>query len=161
MNRNDILAIVAIVAIILVALCFNGYVLFALIIFFPLLIYRMSKKKDNAAAKQANILSIDEAHAQYGEPDEVIVADATRANEASGCILVYKQKRVLIVAGEPVGIDDITDVTSVNTATPYTVGQYQVVFTTKRADRQYIRLDVGMDAEWARNVAMQVIDAMK
>lgn len=121
----------------------------------------MSKKKDSISAKSANILSIDDAHAQYGEPDEVIVADATRANEASGCVLVYKTKRILVVAGEPVSMGNITDVTSVNTATPYTVGQYQVVLTTTIPDRQYIRIDVGMDAEWARNVAMQVIDSMK
>lgn len=159
MKRNDILAIIAVIAIILVALCFNGYVIFALLIFLPILIYRITRKKDNHDT--VKLMTIDDAHTEYGEPDEVIVADATRANESAGCILVYKQKRVLIVAGEPISIDDITDVTSVNTATPYTVGQYQVVFTTKRADRQYIRLDVGMDAEWARNVAMQVIDAMK
>lgn len=159
MKRNDILAIIAVIAIILVALCFNGYVIFALLIFLPILIYRITRKKDNHDT--VKLMTIDDAHTEYGEPDEVIVADATRANESAGCILVYKQNRVLIVAGEPISIDDITDVTSVNTATPYTVGQYQVVFTTKRADRQYIRLDVGMDAEWARNVAMQVIDAMK
>lgn len=159
MKRNDILAIIAVIAIILVALCFKGYVIFALLIFLPILIYRITRKKDNHDT--VKLMTIDDAHTEFGEPDDIIVADATRANEAAGCILVYKQKRALVIGGEPISMDDITDVTSVNTATPYTVGQYQVVFTTKRADRQYIRLDVGMDAEWARNVAMQVIDAMK
>lgn len=159
MKRNDVLAIIAVIAIILVALFFNGYVIFALIIFFPILIYRITKKKDHHN-ETVKLITIDDAHAQYGEPDDVIVADATRANEAAGCILVYKQKRVLVVAGEPISMDNITDVTSVNTATPYTVGQYQIVLTTNHSDRQYIRIDVGMDAEWARNVAMQVLDAM-
>lgn len=161
MKRSDVLAIVAVIAIVLVALWVNVYVLFALIIFFPLLIWRISKKKDDEHNSASNAISIDNANAEFGEPDDIIVADATRANEAAGCILVYKQKRILIVAGELVSINDIVDVTSVNTATPYTVGQYQLVLTTKRTDRQYIRMDVGMDSEWARNVAMQVIDDIK
>ncbi len=157
MKRSDILAAVAVLAIILVAMYYNVYVLFALVLFFPLLIYRISRKKDSGDTTVSR-LTIDEAHQEYGEPDNVIVTDATRANETDGCILVYKKQRVLVIAGEPVSMDDITDVTSVNTATPYTIGQYQVVLTTKRLDRQYIRLDVGMDAEWAKDVAMEILD---
>lgn len=157
MKKSDILAIVAVLAIILVAIYYNGYVLFALVLFLPFLVWRMSKKKD-ANLQAVRRLTMEEAHAEYGEPDGVIVTDATRANEIDGCILVYKKNRILVIAGEPVSMDDITDVTSVNTATPYTIGQYQVVLTTKRPDRQYIRLDVGMDAEWAKDVAMEILD---
>lgn len=161
MKKSDILAIVAVLAIILVALYYNGYVLFALIIFFPFLIWRIKSKKDGKDGVLQKPMTIEDATAQYGEPDADIIADATRANEAAGCILVYKQQRILVVGGEPISMDDITDVASVNTATPYTVGQYQIVLTTRRADRQYIRLDVGLDSEWAKDVAMQIIDAMK
>lgn len=159
MKRSDVLAVVAVLAIILVAMYYNVYVLFALVLFFPLLIWRMSRKKDLGATSTSR-LTIEEAHAEYGEPDGVIVTDATRANEIDGCILVYKKNRILVIAGEPVRMDDITDVASVNTATPYTVGQYQVVLTTKRPDHQYIRLDVGMDAEWAKDVAMEILDEL-
>lgn len=162
MKKSDILTIVAVIAIILTALCFNIYALFALIIFFAILIWRILKKKDEEDIKGLpKLLTIEEATKEYGEPDADIIADATRANESAGCILVYKQRRVLIVAGEPVSMDDITDVTSVNTATPYTVGQYQVVLTTKRPGREYIRMNVGLDADLARDVAMQIIDAIK
>ena len=162
MKKSDVIAVVAVLAIVLTALYYNIYALFGLIIFFAVLIWRILKKKDKEDIKELpKPLTIEEATAEYGEPDEVIIADATRANEAAGCILVYKQKRILVIAGEPVSMDDIVDVSSVNTATPYTVGQYQVVLTTKRSDRQYIRLDVGMDNDYAKDVAMQVIDAMK
>lgn len=161
MKRETILEIVATIAIILIALFFNGYVFFGLLIWLPIIIWRVKRNKDMPDKTEAKPLTIDEAIAEYGEPDESIVADATLANEAAGCILVYKQKRLLIVAGEPISMDNIRDVASVNTATPYTFGQYQVVLATNRSDRQYIRLNVGMDAEWAKNVAMQVIDSMK
>lgn len=154
------MAIVAVLAIVLVATYYNAFVLFALVLFFPFLIWRISRKKD-ARLQAVPRLTIDEAHGKYGEPDGSIIVDATRANEAEGCILVYKQRRLFVIAGEPVGMDTIADVTSLNTATPYTVGQYQVVLTTTLSDRQYIRIDAGMDAEWAKDVAMEIIDAMK
>lgn len=154
------MAIVAVLAIVLVATYYNAFVLFALVLFFPFLIWRISRKKD-ARLQAVPCLTVDEAHAKYGEPDGSIVVDATRANEAEGCILVYKQRRLFVIAGESVGMDTIADVTSLNTATPYTVGQYQVVLTTTLSDRQYIRIDAGMDAEWAKDVAMEIIDAMK
>lgn len=160
MKRSDVLAIVAVLAIVLVATYYNAFVLFALVLFFPFFIWRISRKKD-ARLQAVPCLTVDEAHAKYGEPDESIIVDATRANEAEGCILVYKQRRLFVIAGEPVGMDTIADVTSLNTATPYTVGQYQVVLTTTLRDRQYIRIDAGMDAEWAKDVAMEIIDAMK
>lgn len=161
MNRKSVIEILATVAVILVALYFSIYVLFGLLIWIPIIIWRVKRNKDVADKTEVKPLSLEEAIAGYGEPDESIVADATRANEAAGCILVYKQKRLLIVAGEPISMDNIKDVACVNTATPYTFGQYQVVLATNRSDRQYIRLDAGMDAEWAKNVAMQVIDSMK
>lgn len=161
MKKNDELTIVAVLAIILIALYYNVYVLFALVIFFPILIWRISKKKDAIVLPIALPLTIEEAFSKYGEPDKNIIVDATRANEVAGCILVYKNQRIMIIGGEPIGMNGIKDVTSVNTATPYTVGQYQVVLTTKIPKHRYIRINAGMDAEWARNVAMEIIDCVK
>lgn len=161
MKRQTILEIVATIAIVLIALFVNGYVFFGLLIWLPIIVWRVKKKKDEPDKAEMKPLTLAEAVTTYGESDESIVADATRANEAAGCILVYKQKRVLVIAGEPIAMDCIKDVTCVNTATPYTFGQYQVVLTTTIPDRQYIRFDVGMDQDWANNVAMGIIDAMK
>lgn len=41
------------------------------------------------------------------------------------------------------------------------MGQYQLVLTTKKPEREYIRMEVGMDAGWAKDVATEVIDAIK
>ena len=161
MDKNSLLIAIAILALILTAVFFNGYALFALLIFLPIVLWRISKKKDKTAKEDDKLLTIAEVLQQYGEPDESIVVDATRGNEAAGCILVYAGQRQLIVEGLPVRYDAIVDVSIVNTATPYTFGQYQEVLTTTMSNHQYLRLDAGLDAEWARNVAMEVIDAVR
>lgn len=159
MKKEIIISLVAVLAIFLVAFQVNGFVLFALVLFVPVFFYRKYRHKDEA--ESPHLLSLEDATAQYGEPDDCIVADATRANEAVGCILVYKEKRLMVIAGEPVSMNDIIDVTTVNMATPYTVGQYQLVLTTRRPEREYIRMEVGIDAGWAKDVATEVIDAIK
>lgn len=159
MKRNIILSALAILAIWLVALNFNGYVLLALVVFIPIFLFRKHHHKDVAMASRR--LTLEEANAEYGEPDDCVVVDATRANEVAGCILVYKAKRLLLVAGEPLNMDDVTDVATVNTATPYTLGQYQLVLTTRKPGREYVRMDVGLDSAWAREVATQVIDVLR
>ena len=159
MKEKVIISTVAAVAILLVAFQINAFVLIALVLFIPFFFYRKHQHKDEVS--DGHLLSLEEATALYGEPDDCIVTDATRINEAAGCILVYKQKRLLVVAGEPVSMDDIVDVTTLNTATPYTVGQYQLVLTTKKPGREYIRIGVGLDGGWAKDVATEAIDAMK
>ena len=159
MKRNIILSALAILAICLVVLNFNAYVLLALVVFIPVFIFRKYLHKD-AVAPHA-LLTLEEATAEYGEPDDCVVVDATRANEMAGCILVYKVKRLMVVAGEPLAMDDVVDVATVNTATPYTLGQYQLVITTRKPGREYVRMDAGLDSGWAMEVAKQVIDALK
>ncbi len=159
MKRNILLSALAILAIYLVAFCFNAYVLLALVVFIPVFLFRKYLHKDEVAS--SSMLTLDEANAEYGEPDDCVVVDATRANEVAGCILVYKAKRLLLVAGEPLGMDDVVDVATVNTATPYTLGQYQLVITTRKPGREYVRMDAGLDSGWAMEVAKQVIDALK
>lgn len=162
MDKNSLLIAIAILALILTAVFFNGYALFALLFFLPYLFWRISTKKDAKDQPQGPTpLTLDDAIRKYGNPDESILVDATRANESEGNILVYRQQRIFIIAGEPLKFEDITNVSGYNSATPYTFGQYQILLTTKLNGRQYIRLDAGHDAEWAQNVAMEIIDAMK
>jgi hypothetical protein len=165
MKKEIVISVVAAIAILLVAFEVNAFVLFALVLFVPICLYRkhkdMDKDQNKNEEQDSQLLPLEEATAQYGEPDDCIVADAIRANEAAGCILVYKQKRLLVIAGEPVSMDDIVDVTTVNMATPYTTGQYQLVLTTKKPGREYIRMEVGLDAAWAKDVATEVFDAIK
>ena len=157
--KRILISAVAIVAIVLVAFKLNGFVPLALAVLLPIIIFRKQMHKDAAFTKR--LLTMEEAVAQYGDPDDCIIVDATCANEAAGCILVFKQKRMLVIAGEPISMDDITDVATVNTATPYTLGQYQVVITTRKPGREYVRVDTGFDSGWAREVATQVINVLK
>ncbi len=157
--KKILISIVAIVAIVLVTFKLNGYVLLALMVFIPIFLFRKHYHKDTVATR--SLLTMEEANAEYGEPDDCIVVDATCANEAAGCILVYKAKGLLLVAGEPLNIDDVVDVATVNTATPYTLGQYQLVLTTRKPGREYVRVDAGFDSGWAREVATQVIDVLR
>ena len=155
--KKILISAVAIVAIVLVAFVLNGFVLLALVVLLPVIVFRKRLRKDAACATR--LLTMEEAVARYGDPDDSIIVDATCANEAAGCIL--KQKRMLVVAGEPISMDDITDVATVNTATPYTIGQYQLVLTTKKPESEYVRMNAGLDAGWAREVATQVIDVLR
>ncbi len=157
--KKILLSAVAIVAIVLVAFQLNGYVLLALVVFIPFFLYRKHTRKDTVA--RPRLLTMEEVNAEYGEPDDCVVVDATRANEVAGCILVYNAKRLLLVAGEPLSMDDVVDVATVNTATPYTLGQYQLVITTRKPGREYVRVDAGLDSGWAREVATQVIDVLR
>ena len=157
--KKILISAVAIIGILLVAFQLNGFVLLALAVLLPIIIFRKWIHKDAACATR--LLTMEETVAQYGDPDDCIVVDATCANEAAGCILAFKQKRMLVIAGEPISMDDITDVATVNTATPYTLGQYQVVITTRKPGREYVRVDTGFDSGWAREVATQVINVLK
>ena len=153
--KKILISAVAIVAIVLVAFQLNGFVLLALVVLLPVIVFRKRLRKDAACATR--LLTMEEAVARYGDPDDSIIVDATCANEAAGCILVFKQKRMLVVAGEPISMD----VATVNTATPYTIGQYQLVLTTKKPESEYVRMNAGLDAGWAREVATQVIDVLR
>lgn len=162
MKRNFILAAVAVI---LLALMISPAILVGLIVILIAYFIVRGKNSDkkneplnhNVPSKE---MSSEEITKEYGEADDIIITDATRANEPAGTIMVYKSKRILIIAGEPVSMDDIADVSTVNTATPYTIGQQQVVFATRNKQRQYIRLDVGYDAEWARHVATELLDIL-
>lgn len=150
MKRNFILAAVAVI---LLAVMISPAILIGLIVILTAyFVLRGKGSGKNSEPLDPNIppkeRSIEEITKEYGEADDIIITDATRANEPAGTIMVYKSKRILIIAGDPVSMDDIVDVSTVNTATPYTIGQQQVVFATRNKQRQYIRLDVGYDAEW-------------
>ena len=95
---------------------------------------------------------------QYGEPDDIIVVNPTRGNEASGVILVYDQQDLLIVEGEPLSKSDIKDVSFSNYAIPYTPNDYRIIITTTLPHRDVIRLPMGAgnDAEFAKEVVQQI-----
>lgn len=105
--------------------------------------------------------SIEMVVSVLGQPDDSILLNATRANELAGNILVYRDRKLMIIDGTEVNMDDIVDVATVNTATPYTLGDYQVVLTMRKPRKDYIRLPIGQDADYAMQVAKDIIDQLR
>jgi hypothetical protein len=146
MKRNIFLGAIAIAAAV------AGYFIPAVIVLLVAAIINLIQRKrgtDVNEAPKPSEMTVDELTAQYGEPDDVILVNATRANEALGVILVYAD--FLIVEGRRMAKADITDVTFNNSGTPYAPGEYQVVIAT--ATDGCRRISVGYDAAWAGDVA--------
>ena len=151
MKRVIILAVIAI----LLLACFAGKELLLLLIAIPLG-YFTNKFMEKREPPKVIYANIEEVELKYGEPDDVVVLDASRANELSALILFYTAQDVMIVAGEELKISDMTSVMPKNMATPYTIDEYAVIINTKNPQRPTIHLRVGYDAGLAREIAEQI-----
>lgn len=157
MKRNTILSAIAI----LLLVVFTGLGILLILLIIPLAYYFMQQKQkrigvDEFTPHPVFYSTIDEAAGALGEPEAVIVVDPTRANEPDGVVMVFRNRGKIVIKGEEFSIADIVDVTMFNSATPYTVGQQQVSFTTRLKDREYIRLDAGYDSKFAAGVASDI-----
>ena len=99
-------------------------------------------------------MTVDDLTAQYGQPEDVILLDATRANEAMGVILVYKN--FFVVEGRRLDKSVITDVTFNNSGTPYARDEYQVIIATNSPEDGYIHVKAGYDVAWTKSVAEEI-----
>ena len=95
---------------------------------------------------------------EYGEPDEFIVLDATKMEEAEAVVMIYKD--FWVVMGRKVQRSAITDVTLNNASTPYSIGDYQVVLRTTLDDTPYIWLRVGNDSNRAKEIFEKIQDSL-
>ena len=127
-----------------------------------LLLYKRNKKAQWLIdGDPSDKETLDTLIAQYGQPDDVVVIDPSRANEPFGVILVYRSGRFLIAAGKRIPFDSITSISAKNSATPYTVGQYQILINTNDKLLGTLHLNAGYDAQFATNAATQVLHALK
>lgn len=160
MEKSSRSLILAIIAIVLVAV----YAGLGALLLIPIVVAAwlvMRGKEKAAAASQAPFeKNVDDLVGEYGEPDESIIINAARANEAVGCILVYRDKGFILADGQQLPITHITGIAAKNSATPYTVGEYQIVITTDIKGISSIRLNAGYDAEWAGQAAAQLAAAI-
>ncbi len=156
MKRNTILAVIAIF---LLAFYYNVWLLLLLVVipigYFTI---KFMEKREPPRAAFANT---EEVELKYGEPDDVVVLDASRANELSALILFYTAQDVMVVAGEELKISDMVSVIPKNMATPYTVDEYAVIITTKNPQYPTIHLRVGYDGGLAREIASQIYSHCK
>jgi len=88
-----------------------------------------------------------------GAPDDIVVLNATQANEPAGTILLYDTERLMVIRGEVYPYAAIRDISYVNGATPYTVDEYQVLIFTEDAT---LRLPVGYDGAFAAAIMSQL-----
>jgi len=98
--------------------------------------------------------TVDDLMTKYGNPEDVILLNATRANEAMGVILAYKD--FLVVEGSRIEKRNITDVTFNNSGTPYARDEYQVIIAAGPSRADYIHVKAGYDAAWAKDVVEQI-----
>ena len=110
------------------------------------------RKADDTIKPSA--MTVDDLTAQYGQPEDVILLDATRANEAMGVILVYKS--FFVVEGRRLDKSAITDVTFNNSGTPYARDEYQVIIATNSPEDSYIHVKAGYDVAWTKGVAEEI-----
>lgn len=161
MKRNTILSIIALALLLLYGIFMaNGIigvlVLCGIILFLVRMIidhefFTKRRVKDEYKPFER---TVDELTAEYGEPENVILVDATRANEALGVILVYKD--FFIIEGRRVEKSAIKNVTFNNSGTPYTPAEYQVIIAVGETQSDYLHIRVGYDAAWANDVAEQI-----
>ncbi len=111
-------------------------------------------KRQTDGAEHAEPETVDAYVAAHGEPDDVIVLDATRSGELLAVVLVYPGE--MIIDGQSVKRDAVTSVTFNNAAVPYMNNQYQLVISTTLPDRPTIKVDVGDDAGRASETAQQM-----
>ena len=155
MKRSVILGVIAAALLVLYAICMNNDILpicaVLLIAVFANEYYRRHHPKDEVKPFER---TVDDLTAEYGEPEDVILLNATRANEAMGVILAYKD--FLVVEGRRIEKSDITGVTFNNSGTPYAPGEYQVIIGAGPSQDDYIHVKTGYDATWTKDVVEQI-----
>ena len=123
-----------------------------------LLFYYIFSRKSQGNNKEVKIKktgsTVDELTAEYGQPEDVIIMNATLANEVNGVILAYKD--FFIIGGRRINKSDIKDVTFYNSSDPWAPREYQVVIVTKKPHKEIININVGNDAKWASDITIQL-----
>ena len=107
-------------------------------------------------SKKNHPKTVDELIAKYGDPDDLVLLDASRGNEAEGVVLVYDKGDFLIVNGEKINKSDISEVTFKNAAIAYLPDDYQVILNSKNPKIPQIQLHVGYERKWAMKIVEQL-----
>ena len=102
MKRNTILAAIAIL---LLAFYYNVWLLLLLVVI-PVGYFAI-KYMEKREPPRVTFANTEEVELKYGEPDDLVVLDASRANELSALILFYTAQDIMVVAGEELKISDM------------------------------------------------------
>ena len=93
---------------------------------------------------------------QFGEPDEVIIANNSKGEGKNGVVLVYREKGIFIINGLAIRKDDIVEVMIKNENNPYLMPDYQIRVVTKLEDNPYLFIETGNSSTWAEDVLKQI-----
>ena len=93
------------------------------------------------------------------EPDDVVVVNPTRANEADGAILIYRKEGVLVYNGKQIPLAQIVDAFVINVNdNPYIPAAYHIQLNMEKG--KAVRIPAGNDAEWAQEALKQLQEAL-
>ena len=120
--------------------------------FAPLLAFWKKKEDENAEPRKNK--TVDELIAKYGDPDDIILLDASRGNEVDSVVLVYDS--TMMINGEKINKSDISEVTFKNAAIAYLPDDYQVILDSKNPKNPLIQLHVGYERKWAMKIVEQL-----
>ena len=118
------------------------------------LLFTWRKKKPEDSSESRKNKTVDELIAKYGDPDDIILLDASRGNEVDSVVLVYDS--TMIINGEKINKSDISEVTFKNAAIAYLPDDYQVILISKNPKIPPIQLHVGYERKWAMKVVEQL-----
>ena len=118
------------------------------------LLFTWRKKKPEDSSESRKNKTVDELIAKYGDPDDIILLDASRGNEVDSVVLVYDS--TMIINGEKINKSDISEVTFKNAAIAYLPDDYQVILISKNPKIPQIQLHVGYERKWAMKVVEQL-----
>ena len=156
MKRSIVLGVIAVALLVLYTTTMSSAFLPLIIIMvfalFSAIVYNEFIRWRCGNEEKPFVRTVDELTALYGEPEDVILLNAARANEALGVILAYKD--FLVVEGRRIDKSDITGVTFNNSGTPYAPGEYQVIIAT--SGEGFIHVNTGYDATWTKDVVEEI-----
>lgn len=118
------------------------------------LLFTWRKKKPEDSSESRKNKTVDELIAKYGDPDDIILLDASRGNEVDSVVLVYDS--MMMINGEKINKSDISEVTFKNAAIAYLPDDYQVILISKNPKIPQIQLHVGYERKWAMKVVEQL-----
>ena len=156
-KRSKILAVIAVILLALLSLVAPVFIPVVIVLVLGCYIWdRFFWSRDSKEPLTTTYSSVEEVKMKYGEPDDVVVLDASRVNELSALVLFYTERDLMLVAGEELKISDMESVMPKNMATPYTVDEYAVIISTKNPQRPTVYLRVGYDNGLAGEIAAQI-----
>lgn len=95
----------------------------------------------------------------FGQPDDEIIIDPSRSNDAESVILYYKEKRLFYFNDTSIPIDSITDITVRNEANAYLLQNYQIVIIMNGGEKYCF--SSGEDREYASEVLFRLFEIVE